>query len=272
MKRSVYVILFLLLLSLCSARPTAAQEVCTHGFTVTVSNVHRPSIHEGTSVVVTTDLATLTLYDVESEAGQVSVGFVEGTEIVSVEVIPGPSGVHSINIQTDVAIECVIPTATATPELTSTPTETATATATFTVTPTVEPTATLEPTATSTATDIPMTEPAPTETPTATTEPTTTVEPTPTWQMTTPPEWPTPTATATLPSTPPARPTLTPTATSVPHTDTPVPTETIEPTVESFKAESLPGTGGGRAMWWLPLIAIGIVLMGAGILGRRSLP
>lgn len=213
--------------------PVAGQE--TTGFVVIVSNVNAPSVHEGTNVFVTTDLATLILRDVESEAGKITKGFVEGNKILSIVVEAGPSGTHSIDIETDIMVLTPTPTATLTEKQ---PTEPPVITATPTITTTLPP-------ENSTATP----------TPTISTTPTLTATETPTLVMTTPPEWPT------------KEPTVT--ATKKPHRDvehTPTPTETPiatkTPVGGTVRSMFLPGTGGNH----ISIVYIGSALLFLGVL------
>jgi hypothetical protein len=176
---TVLILLFLLALALAFQRAAAApssqsadEPVCVQGFWVTVSNIEKPSTHDGTTVTVVTDVDTLVLQNVEAYPGQISSGFVCGTKVASISVT-SDSGQHSIDIDTDVFIVEITPTPnptkTSTPVPSETPTATITPTGTFMPTETPPATETPSPTAEASPTPGATSTPMPTATPPAST-------------------------------------------------------------------------------------------------------
>lgn len=109
------------------------------GSKVVITNTP-PSIHEGTIVEFRSSLGTQKLTDVESTANKVSELVLPTSwvgQTVTVHVIPGPSGLHSIT-WSDVKIAC--PSGTPTTTMTTTPTKTGTPTPTLTISMTSTPT------------------------------------------------------------------------------------------------------------------------------------
>lgn len=141
------------------------------GNIVTVTN--NDSVHPNTTVKFRSEAGTMSIGDVESEPGKKSQGTIPSSWsglTVSVFVIPGPDGKHSLSWN-DVGVDCP---STPTPSPTTVATETPSSTPTLppaTLTPSPSPTATLTASPSPTGTWEPTKTPPPVQTVTETPPP-----------------------------------------------------------------------------------------------------